>query len=531
MAKFIFITGGVTSSLGKGITTAAIGRILKDRELKVTAVKFDPYINVDAGTMNPYQHGEVFVTVDGAETDLDLGHYERFMDVNLHKHNNVTTGTIYESVINKERKGDYLGGTVQVVPHVTDDIKKRILKVADKDSADIVLVEVGGTVGDIESLPFLEAIRQLKREVGTGNALNIHVTLTPYLKAAQELKTKPTQHSVKELRSIGIQPEVIVTRSDRPLPVEHKEKISLFCDVPLEGVIDIPDLNSIYEAPLLLEEKGLGKLLMNRLNYGERIVDLKRWKEVVEKSQNRSGEITIALVGKYITVKDAYLSVVEALYHATINIGVNLKVRYISADTLESHNSLALLEGVKGVLVPGGFGKRGIEGKINAITFAREKGIPFLGLCLGMQLAIIEFSRSCCGFKGAHSTEFDPSTSYEVITLVPGQRGMEDTGGSMRLGNFSAHLTENSLVRTLYGREVIFERHRHRYEVNNDYVPAFEKKGLIASGWNKDLNLVEVIELKNHPFFVATQFHPEFSSKPTFPHPLFEGFLRKGLEV
>lgn len=531
MAKFIFITGGVTSSLGKGITTAGIGRILKDRGIKVSAIKFDPYINVDAGTMNPYQHGEVYVTEDGAETDLDLGHYERFMDINLHRQNNVTTGTIYETVIKKERNGEFLGGTVQVVPHVTDEIKKRILQVSKQDQADIVLVEIGGTVGDIESLPFLEAIRQLKREVGVGNSINIHVTLIPFLKSAQELKTKPTQHSVKELRSIGIQPEVIIARSDRPVPEELKDKISLFCDVPIDAVIDIPDVNCIYEVPLLLERKGLGKIIMNLLHFEDKGADLTLWEEFVNKTNHRNEQMTIALVGKYITIKDAYLSVVESLNHSAINLGIDLKIKYISSDILESPGYEDHLQNVNGILVPGGFGKRGIEGKINAIKYARENKIPFLGLCLGLQLTVIEFARSCCGLENAHSEEFDPNSKYLVIKLVPNQKGLVDTGGTMRLGNFSAYLTPNSLVRKLYGVEFINERHRHRYEVNLDFIPLLEKNGLIASGWNRELNLVEVVELKGHPFFIATQFHPEFTSRPTSPHPLFKGFLMKGLEV
>ncbi|MBT9130046.1 MAG: CTP synthase [candidate division WS2 bacterium] len=528
MQKYIFITGGVASSLGKGITTSAIGRILKSRGLNVTAVKFDPYINVDAGTMNPYQHGEVFVTVDGAETDLDLGHYERFIDVNLHKHNNVTTGTIYETVISRERRGEYLGGTVQVVPHITDEIKKRITMVAEKDNAQLILVEVGGTVGDIEGLPFLEAIRQLKREIGHGNSLNVHVTYIPYLKAAQEFKTKPTQHSVKELRSIGIQPEVLIARSERPIPAEHKEKMSLFCDVPIEAVIDVPDLDTIYRAPICLEDAGLGALIQERLNCSNGVADLEVWKDIVSKSQNPSSEVEVVLVGKYVTIKDAYLSVVEALKHASIHLSNNLKIKYVPAEYLESPDFENILKNSDGIIVPGGFGARGIEGKINAISYARKNNLPFLGLCLGMQLAVIEFARSCCGLAGAHSSEFNENSSFKVVDLVPGQEVLIGTGGTMRLGAYRAELRNNTRASKLYQKQFVLERHRHRYEVNPDFVSILETNGLIFSGWHN--NLAEIIEISNHPFFMATQFHPEFASRPTQPHPLFLGFIESAIK-
>jgi CTP synthase len=526
--KLIFVTGGVVSSLGKGITAASIGRLLKARGFKVTIQKLDPYLNVDPGTMNPYQHGEVFVTEDGAETDLDLGHYERFIDSNMTRENNVTAGIIYWSVLNKERKGEFLGGTVQVIPHITNEIKERILSLGKKDY-DIVIVEVGGTVGDIEGLPFLEAIRQLKKDIGKENVMYIHVTLVPYLKTSGEVKTKPTQHSVKELRSIGIQPDMIICRTDRELPPDVKDKIALFCDVDSSAVIDAPDMDCIYEVPLHFERSMVGNIITEILGMEDRTPRLQDWEELVQRAKNLRKSVTIGFVGKYIGLKDAYLSVVSALEHSGIWEGARVNIKWIDAESVEKEG-VKVLEGVDGILVPGGFGQRGIEGKITAIRYARENKIPFLGLCLGLQCAVIEFARNVCNLQGANSTEFDPKTPHPVIDLLPEQREIKNMGGTMRLGGYRCELKEGTLASRLYNRAYVVERHRHRYEVNNEYRGILESNGLMVSGIYKERDLVEIIELKDHPFFIATQFHPEFTSRPNRPHPLFSGFIRATLK-
>ena len=530
MAKFIFITGGVVSSLGKGITAASLGCLLKSRGISVSILKLDPYINVDPGTMSPYQHGEVFVTDDGAETDLDLGHYERFIDVNLSKSNNVTTGKIYWSVITKERKGDYLGGTVQVIPHITNEIKERVHRVAKESQADVIIVEVGGTVGDIESLPFLEAIRQFKNDVGRDDVMYIHVTLMPFIGAATELKTKPTQHSVKELRGIGIQPDVIVCRSEKPLSDELKAKIALFCDIRKEAVIPNLDAETIYEVPLLLEQAGLDEIVISRLGLKCTERDLKQWREIVAKMKNPKYNVTIAIVGKYVALPDAYLSVAEALRHGGITHDTYVRLKWIDSEEIEAKGVAKILGQVDGVLVPGGFGNRGIEGKIEAIRWAREKKIPFLGICLGMQCAIIEYSRNVCGLIGANSSEFNPITEYPVIDLLPEQKEIEDMGGTMRLGLDPVKIQQDCLAYQAYRKELIYERHRHRYEVNNEYLPILQSKGLKTSGILPDQQLVEIIELPEHPWFVATQFHPEFKSRPHRPQPLFRDFVGAALK-
>lgn len=530
MAKFIFITGGVVSSLGKGITAASLGCLLKSRGVSVSILKLDPYINVDPGTMSPYQHGEVFVTDDGAETDLDLGHYERFIDVNLSKNNNVTTGKIYWSVITKERKGDYLGGTVQVIPHITNEIKERIHRVAKESQANVVIVEVGGTVGDIESLPFLEAIRQFKNDVGRDDVMYIHVTLMPFIGAASELKTKPTQHSVKELRSIGIQPDVIVCRSEKPLSDELKAKIALFCDISKEAVIPNLDAETIYEVPLLLEQAGLDEIVINRLNLKCTERDLKEWREIVAKMKAPKNNVTIAIVGKYVALPDAYLSVAEALRHGGLPHDTHVQIKWIDSEQIEAKGVEKVLGQVDGILVPGGFGNRGIEGKIEAIRWAREKKIPFLGICLGMQCAVIEYSRNVCGMVGANSSEFNPDTEYPVIDLLPEQKEIEDMGGTMRLGLDPIRIQPGCLAFQAYQQELIYERHRHRYEVNNEYLPTLQDKGLKISGILPDRQLVEIIELPEHPWFVATQFHPEFKSRPNRPQPLFRDFVGAALK-
>jgi len=523
--KFIFITGGVVSSLGKGITAASLGRLLKSRGLKVAIQKFDPYINVDAGTMSPYQHGEVFVTEDGAETDLDLGHYERFVDINLTKSSNVTAGKVYWSVISKERRGDYLGGTVQVIPHVTNEIKERIYQVAEETDPDVVITEIGGTVGDIESLPFLEAIRQLKSDIGRERVLYIHVTLVPYLKAAGEAKTKPTQHSVKELRSIGIQPDIIVCRSERPLSQEMAEKIALFCDIEKEAVIQAVDAESIYEVPLMMEKEGLDRIVVEKLGLRCGPPQLDDWRAMVTRMKNPKYQVTIALVGKYITLPDAYLSVVEALRHGGLVHEVAVDIRWIYSGDLTPLGIEEALEGCAGILVPGGFGERGIEGKILAAQWAREKGIPYLGICLGMQLAVVEFARHVCGLEGAHSAEFDPSTPYPVIDLLPEQKEVENLGGTMRLGAYPCLVKEGTRAWEAYNEAIVYERHRHRYEFNNVYRGILTSKGLVISGTSPDGSLVEIVEMKDHPWFVACQFHPEFKSRPNRPHPLFRDFI------
>ncbi len=529
MAKFVFVTGGVVSSLGKGITAASLGKLLKARGLSVTALKFDPYINVDPGTMSPLQHGEVFVTEDGAETDLDLGHYERFMDVNLRKINNVTTGQIYHSVIAKERMGDYLGGTVQVIPHITNEIKQRIVRVAEDSGADVIIVEVGGTVGDIESLPFLEAIRQFRMDVGRDSTAYIHVTLVPYIGAAGELKTKPTQHSVKELRSIGIQPDFIVCRTERPLSEDLRAKIALFCDVPRQSVIENVDARSIYQVPLLLEREGLAEKICERLNLQCSAPELNDWNRIVERVLQPDREVSVALVGKYVRLHDAYLSVVEALEHAGIANDAKVHVKWVQSELLEEVDASRVLSDVDGVLVPGGFDYRGIEGKINAITYARTTHTPFLGLCLGLQCAVIEFSRNVLGYD-ANSTEFKPDTPHPVIHLMPEQEKIKLMGGTMRLGSFRCALRPNSIAQRAYGVLEVRERHRHRFEVNNAYRDELERHGLSPVGIWPEGDLVEIVELKGHPWFVGTQFHPEFKSRPNRPHPLFAGFIKAALD-
>ena len=527
MAKYVFVTGGVTSSLGKGITAASVGRLLKSRGLTVSILKLDPYINVDPGTMSPYQHGEVFVTDDGAETDLDLGHYERFIDENLSQLSNVTTGRIYQAVIAKERRGDYLGGTVQVIPHITNEIKERIQRVARDRTTDVVIVEVGGTVGDIESLPFLEAIRQLRKDVGRTNVLYLHVTLLPALAATGELKTKPTQHSVKELRGIGIQPDVIVLRSDLPVADEIRDKIALFCDVAPEAVITAETAETIYEVPLFLEAQGLGDLVVRELGLQERAgpADLSAWRALVERIKRPKPELEIALVGKYIELPDAYLSVTEAVRHAGWAHERNVQIRWVDSESLTSDNVAERLAGAAGVLVPGGFGHRGIEGKVLAARHARERGVPYLGLCLGLQCGVIEFARDVIGAARANSTEFDLFTPDPVIDFMPDQREMEEKGGTMRLGLYPAKLAAGSKAAAAYGVEVIYERHRHRFEVNNAYRQVLEANGMELSGQSPDGRLVEIVELRDHPWFVASQFHPEFRSRPDRPHPLFSGFV------
>ena len=531
MSKFVFVTGGVTSSLGKGITAASIGRLLKARGLHVSILKLDPYINVDPGTMSPYQHGEVFVTDDGAETDLDLGHYERFIDENLTQLSNVTTGRIYQAVIAKERRGDYLGGTVQVIPHITNEIKERITRVARDGSPDVVIVEVGGTVGDIESLPFLEAIRQMRKDVGRANVLYVHVTLLPALAATGELKTKPTQHSVKELRGIGIQPDVIVLRSDSEVPDEIREKIALFTDVDVDAVIPAPTAETIYEVPLQFEDHGLGRLIVRELGLGdpEALPELTEWRALVDKIKRDKPGLEVALVGKYIELPDAYLSVTEALKHAGWAHDVDVKVRWVDSEALTKENLHARLDGVAGIVVPGGFGHRGIEGKVLAAHFARDHKVPYLGLCLGLQCAVIEFAREVVGSKDVNSTEFDMFTSNPVIDFMPDQRELEDKGGTMRLGLYPAKLTPGSKAAEAYGQEVIYERHRHRFEVNNHYRATLEGAGMLLSGQSPDGRLVEIVELQDHPWFVASQFHPEFKSRPERPHPLFDGFIAAAL--
>jgi len=527
MAKFIFVTGGVVSSLGKGITAASLGCLLKSRGLKVTMQKFDPYINVDPGTMSPFQHGEVFVTDDGAECDLDVGHYERFIDENLKKSSNITSGKIYWSVIEKERRGDYLGSTVQVIPHITNEIKASIRRVAEDNEADVAIVEIGGTVGDIESLPFLEAIRQMKIDVGRDNVLYIHVTLVPYIKAAGELKTKPTQHSVKELRSIGIQPDIIVCRTSHPLSRDIRDKIALFCNIEKDAVIQNLDADILYEIPLLMAREGLDEIALRylKLAAGER--DLSQWEDLVRKArENGKSKTTIALVGKYVALHDAYLSIAEALNHAGIATGTGIDIRWVNAEDLEEGRAEEHLAGARGILVPGGYGARGIEGKIRAIRYAREKKIPYLGICLGMQLAVVEFARHVCGLARAHSTEFDPGTPDPVIDLLPEQKAVTAKGGTMRLGLAPIKLETGSLLHRIYGQEIIHERHRHRYEVNNRYRELLAERGLAFSGLTEDGRRVEAVELPGHPFFVASQFHPEYRSRPIRPHPLFVEFIR-----
>lgn len=530
MPKYIFVTGGVISSLGKGITSASIGRLLESRGLKVSLMKFDPYINVDPGTMNPYQHGEVYVTEDGAETDLDLGHYERFISTQATKFNNVTTGQIYNTVISKERHGDYLGKTIQVIPHITNEIKERVKKVAAVSGADIVIVEVGGTVGDIESLPFLEAARQFGLDAGRENVLYIHLTLVPYIRCAEEVKTKPTQHSVGTLREIGIQPDILICRTEKALTADLKEKISLFCNVQKEAVIEARDVESIYQIPLVFKNQILDEIILSHFKLICRISDLHDWeKHVVERAVNPKGKVTIALVGKYIALQDAYKSIYESLVHAGIHNDVKVIIKKIDSEELESQDLETLFCGISGILVPGGFGYRGIEGKIKAIKFARENNIPFLGLCLGMQCAVIEFARNACGLRGGNSTEFKPRAKYPVISLLKEQSAIKDLGGTMRLGSYPCKIRRRTMAYRVYGQELVQERHRHRYEFNNKYRKPLENKGMVFSGVYPKKNLVEIIELKGHPFFMAVQFHPEFKSKPDRAHPLFREFIRASI--
>ncbi|MEX1296742.1 MAG: CTP synthase [Candidatus Limnocylindrales bacterium] len=533
MAKYVFVTGGVTSSLGKGITAASIGRLLKSRGLSVSIMKLDPYVNVDPGTMSPYQHGEVFVTDDGAETDLDLGHYERFIDESLSQLGNVTTGRIYQSVIAKERRGDFLGGTVQVIPHITNEIKERIARVARDGSADVIIVEVGGTVGDIESLPFLEAIRQMRKDVGRDNVLYVHVTLLPALAATGELKTKPTQHSVKELRSIGIQPDIIIARSDHDVDDELREKIALFCDVNVDAVVPAATADTIYEVPLQFEDWGLGDLVVRLLHLEDQVhePDLAGWRALVERIKVAKPELEIALVGKYIALPDAYMSVTSALDHAGWAQGHDIRVRWVDSEELSEDDYEAKLAGAAGIVVPGGFGHRGIEGKLLAARYARERLVPYLGLCLGLQCGVIEFSRSVLGKADANSTEFDLFTEAPVIDYMPDQRDIDEKGGTMRLGLYPAKLQPGTRVARAYGDvELIYERHRHRFEVSNSYREALERAGMLLAGQSPDGRLVEIIELKDHPWFVASQFHPEFKSRPEKPHPLFAGFVSAAIE-
>ena len=528
--KYIFVTGGVVSSLGKGITAASLGRLLKSRGYRVTIQKFDPYINIDPGTMSPYQHGEVFVTDDGAETDLDLGHYERFIDINLSKNSNTTTGKIYQSVINKERRGDYLGGTVQVIPHITNEIKERVFRVGQQDNADFVITEIGGTVGDIESLPFLEAIRQVKKDVGKNDVLYIHVTLVPYISAAGELKTKPTQHSVKELRSIGISPDIIVCRSEKPISKEMREKMAMFCDVDPDAVIQNLTARSIYEVPMLMEEQGLDTIVLHKLEMEDKPKDMQGWHDMVARILKKyDKKVTIAVVGKYVALQDAYISITESLRHAAVANEAELDIHWVNAEEIEADDTdmAKVMAGVDGILVPGGFGNRGIEGKIKAIQYAREHKIPFFGICLGMQCAVIEFARHVCGMADANSSEFNPNSTHPVIDLMPEQLDVEDLGGTMRLGLYPCKVYPDTLTSKAYNAELIYERHRHRYEFNNAFREEIVGKGLVLGGTLPNGRLVEIVELpeSEHPWFLGAQFHPEFKSRPTNPHPLFREFV------
>lgn len=528
--KYIFVTGGVVSSLGKGITAASLGRLLKSRGYRVTIQKFDPYINIDPGTMSPYQHGEVFVTDDGAETDLDLGHYERFIDINLSKNSNTTTGKIYQSVINKERRGDYLGGTVQVIPHITNEIKERVFRVGQQDNADFVITEIGGTVGDIESLPFLEAIRQVKKDVGKNDVLYIHVTLVPYISAAGELKTKPTQHSVKELRSIGISPDIIVCRSEKPISKEMREKMAMFCDVDHDAVIQNLTARSIYEVPMLMEEQGLDTIVLRKLKMEDKPKDMQGWHDMVARILKKyDKKVTIAVVGKYVALQDAYISITESLRHAAVANEAELDIHWVNAEEIEADDTDMdkVMGGVDGILVPGGFGNRGIEGKIKAIQYAREHKIPFFGICLGMQCAVIEFARHVCGMADANSSEFNPNSTHPVIDLMPEQIDVEDLGGTMRLGLYPCKVYPDTLTSKAYNAELIYERHRHRYEFNNAFREEIVGKGLVLGGTLPNGRLVEIVELpeSEHPWFLGAQFHPEFKSRPTNPHPLFREFV------
>lgn len=530
MEKFIFVTGGVVSSLGKGLAAASIGKLLESRGLKVAMMKCDPYLNVDPGTMNPFQHGEVYVTDDGAETDLDLGHYERFTNSEINQNSNITTGKIYYSVITKERRGDYLGKTVQIIPHITDEIKERIKKHAHDLNVDVTIIEIGGTIGDIESLPFLEAIRQLRWELGETYAINIHVTLLPYIKSAGEQKTKPTQHSVQKLRSIGINPDILLCRTEKIMTKDQRDKIALFCNVERESVIDAIDVKHIYEVPITFKKQWLDRLILKKLNIKREDKDLSQWANlVVKRLKDAKKEVKIAVVGKYVTLQDAYKSIYEALVHGGIANSVKINILKIDSEYLEENNVDKKLAGVNGILIPGGFGDRGIEGKISAVKFARENKIPYFGICLGMQVATIEFSRNVCGFKGANSTEFDKQTKYPVISLLAEQKNVVNLGATMRLGAYPCKLSKESESFDIYKKENISERHRHRYEFNNKYKKQLENKGLIFAGFNTKQKLVEIVELKDHPWFIACQFHPEFKSKPNQAHPLFKSFIEAAI--
>lgn len=529
MAKYIFVTGGVVSGLGKGITAACLGRLLKSRGLKVFVQKFDPYINVDPGTMSPYQHGEVFVTSDGGETDLDLGHYERFIDTELSKISSVTTGKIYDAVLKRERRGDYLGETVQVIPHITNEIQRRILNASEISKADIIITEIGGTVGDIESLPFIETLRQLRNKLGKENTCFVHTTLVPYLKASNEFKSKPTQHSVKELRSLGIQPDFIVLRSEKEIENSIREKISLFCDVDKEHVITCPDVSNIYELPLLLEGQNFDKLVCDQLHIENTTLDLSEWKLLVDRINHLEGKVKIALVGKYVSNHDAYISVSEALKHAGYAFKKNVEVIYVNSSDITNSNVKEILGEVDGIIIPGGFGDRGIEGMIKASQFARENNIPYLGLCLGMQVSAIEFARNVLGLKDANSTEFSSETTNPIISVMEEQKTISEKGGTMRLGNYPCKIFKGTKAYSLFKEELVLERHRHRYEFNNLYKDRFIEKGMVFSGINEELNLVEMIELPIHKFYLATQSHPEFKSRPNHPHPLFLGFIEASI--
>ena len=532
MTKYIFITGGVVSSLGKGIIAASLGRLLRARGFSVINQKFDPYINVDPGTMSPFQHGEVFVTDDGAETDLDLGHYERFTDTNLGKYNNVTSGSVYQHVIEKERRGDYLGGTVQVIPHITNEIKARIVAATKQFKPDFQLIEIGGTIGDIESLPFIEAIRQFKSEIGIGNAVSIHCTLLPYLPTSGELKTKPSQHSVSVLRSYGIQPEILVCRTSKPIPKTEKEKLALFCSVSKEAVLECRDMKSIYEVPLAMEEQNMAGVVLKILQVQDRKPDLEAWKRLVNNIKNPKNTITVAIAGKYTKLSDAYISVVESLKHAGYADDVKVDIKWInSEDCVDFKACKELMKDINAVVVPGGFGIRGIEGKLNVIRYARENNLPFLGLCLGMQCAVIEYARNVLGLKEANSTEFDENSPAPVIDLMLEQKNVQGYGGTMRLGAYECVLKKGSIAYKAYGKEKISERHRHRYEVNNEYIKALSDAGLVFSGMSPDGMLAEIVELPKLNWFVASQFHPEFKSRPDRPHPLFKGLIEKEIKI
>ena len=531
MSKYIFVTGGVVSSVGKGITVASIGTLLKSRQITVSIQKLDPYLNVDPGTMSPYQHGEVFVTQDGAETDLDLGNYERFVDTNLTADSNVTSGQIYSEVIAKERRGDFLGGTIQVVPHVTGAIKDQFKRLAEQSQADVLIIEVGGTVGDIEGQPFLEAIRQMRNDVGRDNVLYVHVTLLPYLNSTKELKTKPTQHSVNELRRIGIQPDIIICRSDLPIPEGIRDKISLFCDVERDAVIPLPTVPTIYEVPLILEEEGLGKLVIDKLGLKAGEADLREWEGLVKRLKEPHEPVNIVLVGKYVELQDAYFSVREALHHAALHHGRDLNLSWVQSEDLEGGDVHAALRSAQGIIVPGGFGIRGIEGMVKAAGYARTNNIPYLGLCLGMQVMVIDFARYALGSDRANSTEFDESTPYPVIDLMPNQHDKQDMGGTMRLGDYPCHLADHSRAAAAYGKSLVHERHRHRYEFNNEFRVPLEQKGMVFSGMSPDNRLVEICELAGHPWMLSCQFHPEFVSRPSRPHPLFRDFIGVARDV